>query len=145
MQKTSNGSPGCHTWQNFFISNLIDGIEEQKEAQGQARGRLLIDSWCRMHGAPNVYAIGDCTFNPESPLPATAQVASQQGSYLGRVFSKGYDMNMPVGKPPSRRIGVHDDGGRGGGAEDVVGNHGWRGRAWQLGPRSASNMALACM
>ena len=100
-----------------FISNLIDGIGEQKEAQGQARGRLLIDSWCRMHGAPNVYAIGDCTFNPESPLPATAQVASQQGSYLGRVFSKGYDMNMPVGKPPSRRIGVHDDGGLGGGAE----------------------------
>jgi NADH dehydrogenase FAD-containing subunit len=37
-----------------------------------------------------VYSIGDCTFVSDGPLPATAQVASQQGSYLGRLFSKGF-------------------------------------------------------
>ena len=51
------------------------------------QGVMIVDSWCRMHGATNVYAIGDCTFS-RGPLPATAQVASQQGSYLGRTFSK---------------------------------------------------------
>lgn len=87
-----------------FVNDLIDSVSEQKSGQEQARGRLIVDSWCRMHGATNVYAIGDCTFNPESPLPATAQVASQQGSYLGRIFSKGYDMNTPVDVPPSRKV-----------------------------------------
>jgi len=43
-------------------------------------------------GADGVYSIGDCAMMEESPLPATAQVASQQGAYLGRLFSKGFDM-----------------------------------------------------
>eukprot|EP00961_Rhodomonas_salina_P110864 1491844-Rhodomonas_salina.1 len=33
-------------------------------------------------------AIGDCSTIDGYALPATAQVASQQGSYLGRLFSK---------------------------------------------------------
>lgn len=88
-----------------FVNDLISGVEEQKAVQDQARGRIAIDSWCRMRGADNVYAIGDCTFNQENPLPATAQVASQQGSYLGRLFSKGFDMSAPMTAPPSRRMG----------------------------------------
>lgn len=107
-----------------FVNSLIDGLEDQRGAQAQARGRIVIDSWCRMHGARNVYAIGDCTFNPENPLPATAQVASQQGSYLGRIFSKGYDMGTPVDSPPKRRMAVLDasssGSGSGGSGEEQV-------------------------
>ena len=37
-------------------------------------------SWLRVIGAgEGVYSIGDCTVLQESQLPATAQVASQQG------------------------------------------------------------------
>ena len=91
-----------------FVNSLIEGIAEQRSAQVKARGRIAIDSWCRVYGADNVYAIGDCTFNAEDPLPATAQVASQQGSYLGRLYSKGFDMSAPVNVPPSRRVYVEE-------------------------------------
>lgn len=117
-----------------FVSDLIEGIGEQKSAQDQARGRVVVDSWCRMHGAGSVYAIGDCTFNPENPLPATAQVASQQGSYLGRVFSKGYDMSAPVNVPPSRRVLVTVGGG-----EEEAGS---RGDLSQVSPSRAMSEKL---
>ena len=58
----------------------------------------------RLKGASNVYAYGDCTLVDERPLPATAQVASQQAAYIARLFSKGYDMHSKSSptKPPSR-------------------------------------------
>ena len=45
-----------------------------------------------MRGCEGVYCIGDCNFVEEYPLPASAQVASQQGAYLGRLLSKGFKM-----------------------------------------------------
>lgn len=39
----------------------------------------------RMTGANGIYAIGDCTASSYAP---TAQVASQQGSYLARLFAQ---------------------------------------------------------
>ena len=38
-----------------------------------------------MAGADGIFAIGDCTATSYAP---TAQVASQQGAYLARVFSQ---------------------------------------------------------
>lgn len=34
----------------------------------------MIDRWLRVAGAKDVLALGDCTFVPDGPLPATAQV-----------------------------------------------------------------------
>ena len=36
-----------------------------------------------MLGAPSIFALGDCTSTSYAP---TAQVASQQGAYLARIF-----------------------------------------------------------
>ena len=79
-----------------IILDLIEGVDQQKAAQSKARGRLAIDEWQRVRGADGVLSIGDCAVNPDLPLPATAQVASQQGSYLGRLFSKRYNMKSPI-------------------------------------------------
>ncbi|KAM0665399.1 hypothetical protein ACQRIT_006254 [Beauveria bassiana] len=38
---------------------------------------------------PDVFAIGDCTVQEEHRLPATAQVASQQATWLGKRINKG--------------------------------------------------------
>ncbi|XWW96966.1 hypothetical protein V2A60_004946 [Cordyceps javanica] len=38
---------------------------------------------------PDVYAIGDCTVQEEHRLPATAQVASQQATWLGKRINSG--------------------------------------------------------
>lgn len=88
-----------------FVLDMVESIDEQRAAQPKARGRIAIDGWLRAAGAPNVFAIGDCTFQEDNPMPATAQVASQQGSYLGRLFTKGYDMSKPGPLPPSKAGG----------------------------------------
>lgn len=62
---------------------------EQTDAQSMARGRIAVDPWLRaLGGKGKILALGDCSVNVEAQLPATAQVASQQGEYLARMFSK---------------------------------------------------------
>lgn len=46
------------------------------------RGRLVVDDHLRVPGKEGVYALGDCAAVEDPPLPATAQVAQQQGRYL---------------------------------------------------------------
>ncbi len=53
-----------------------------------ARGRLRVDEYLRLPGRPDVYALGDCAAVGEKPLPATAQVAQQQGEYLARTLRR---------------------------------------------------------
>jgi NADH:ubiquinone reductase (non-electrogenic) len=50
--------------------------------QTNKRG-ILIDTHLRMLGESSIFAIGDCTSTSYAP---TAQVASQQGAYLARMF-----------------------------------------------------------
>lgn len=56
--------------------------------------------WLKVTGTNNVFSIGDCAFILDNNLPATAQVASQEGAYLGRLFSKNYLMKTPSFSPP---------------------------------------------
>lgn len=58
------------------------------------RGRLRVDGNLRLHGRSETYALGDCAAVGEPPLPATAQVAQQQGEYLARALHRRLD-----GKP----------------------------------------------
>ncbi len=53
-----------------------------------ARGRLRVDEFLRLPGRPGVYALGDCAAVGEPALPATAQVAQQQGEYLARSLAR---------------------------------------------------------
>ena len=52
--------------------------------QTNRRG-ISVDDHLRMVGAEDIFAIGDCTSTSYAP---TAQVASQQGGYLARVFAQ---------------------------------------------------------
>ena len=72
------------------LIDILKDSEEQSQAQSVARGRLAIDSWLRVLGTDgSLFAFGDCSCNINQPLPATAQVASQQGEYLARLLKKG--------------------------------------------------------
>jgi len=79
-----------------LVLEMVEKIPVQKDFQGKARGRLVIDSWLRVEGVDDVFSFGDCSYIDGDPLPATAQVASQQGAYLGRLFTMGYRMEGPV-------------------------------------------------
>jgi NADH:ubiquinone reductase (non-electrogenic) len=59
------------------------------------RQRIVIDSLFRVAEFSDIFAIGDCSVLLSSPLPATAQVAQQQGKYLARALSR-----MARGKKP---------------------------------------------
>jgi NADH:quinone reductase (non-electrogenic) len=52
------------------------------------QGRLAVDPFLRLSAHPDVYALGDCAAVGEPPLPATAQVAQQQGEYLARALDR---------------------------------------------------------
>uniref|UniRef100_A0A7S0TNS3 NADH:ubiquinone reductase (non-electrogenic) n=3 Tax=Hemiselmis andersenii TaxID=464988 RepID=A0A7S0TNS3_HEMAN len=78
-----------------LVLDLVSRVDEQQKIP-EARGRLTVDRWLRVAGAPGVFALGDCSFLADTPYPATAQVASQQGYYLGRLFNRGYDFGRDV-------------------------------------------------
>jgi NADH:ubiquinone reductase (non-electrogenic) len=60
-------------------------------------GRLIVDEFLRLPNRPGVYAAGDCAAVGEPPLPATAQVAQQQGKYLAGVLER---QRRGKGPPP---------------------------------------------
>ena len=57
-------------------------------AERDEHGRLRVDAHLRLAGHPDVYALGDCAVDPGHPLPATAQVAQQQGKYLAKALRR---------------------------------------------------------
>jgi NADH dehydrogenase FAD-containing subunit len=91
---------------------IVDQLgEEQAAEQNIARGRIVTDAWMRAKGANgSILAFGDCsctTKGPDGPLPATGQVAAQQGEYLAKLMNKGYDLSPTLSQegimlPPVR-------------------------------------------
>lgn len=90
---------------------IVDTLgEPQSSEQNVARGRVVTDAWMRAKGSNgSILSFGDCsciTNGPDGPLPATGQVAAQQGEYLAKLMNKGYQLTstMPDG-PPERSPG----------------------------------------
>lgn len=81
-----------------FTRALCEKIGKEK-GQTDRRG-LLVDECLRVKGTVpgEVFAIGDCAISGKAP---TAQVAYQQGKYLGRMFRKGkaHLINDPAAAP----------------------------------------------
>lgn len=90
---------------------LIESLgEEQAKEQNVARGRVAIDPWLRVVGSEGkILSFGDCSCVTRVQLPATAQVASQQGEYLAQIMNKKYNLSPPTTEgifpPPTRDSG----------------------------------------
>ncbi len=56
--------------------------------------RLLVDDLLKVQGQDSVYALGDCSCVIGKNYPATAQVAMQEGAYLGKALN-----DLARGKP----------------------------------------------
>jgi len=89
-----------------LVQGLVDVLPEQAEYQkgGPASSKLAVDPFLRVIGAQDVLAMGDCTTLVGGSLPATAQVAAQQGSYLAHVLNRGFVVGKggPDAMPPCR-------------------------------------------
>jgi NADH:ubiquinone reductase (non-electrogenic) len=76
---------GCLVWATGnairpVIRDLMNKIPEQKSAR---RG-LAVNEYLVVDGTEGIWAVGDCAQSKYAP---TAQVASQQGAYLARLFN----------------------------------------------------------
>jgi len=63
---------------------IRDAMEKIGTKYQSDRRGLKVDTHFRVLGVDNVWAIGDCAI---STCPPTAQVAYQEGAYLGRLFN----------------------------------------------------------
>lgn len=77
-----------------LTQQLIESLgDDQTNVQNVARGRIAIDRWMRaLGGEGRVLALGDCTCVIEDQVPATGQVASQQGEYLADLMNTHYNL-----------------------------------------------------
>jgi NADH dehydrogenase len=59
----------------------------------RSNGQLSVDSFLRVRGLDRVYALGDLAYLEQDgvALPGLAQVAKQQGEYLGRALLRSYE------------------------------------------------------
>jgi NADH:ubiquinone reductase (non-electrogenic) len=62
---------------------LVAGVSLARD-----RGRLVTDDRLRVLGREDIFALGDCACPQGRELPQLAQVAEQQGRYLGEVLNR---------------------------------------------------------
>lgn len=83
-----------------FVGRLLEKLPPTAQGQG---GRVNVDRWLRapmpkpeLNGS--VLVLGDAASvqsrKKQSFLPQTAQVAGQQGAYVGRLLVRGYDLSV---------------------------------------------------
>lgn len=102
-----------------FVGTLLDQLPAQAKNRD---GRVKVDRWMRapMHDADllgSVFVVGDAAANPCDEysamafLPPTAQVAGQEGAYLARTLSRGYNMSctLPQIVTTNEKGIAHDD------------------------------------
>lgn len=75
-----------------YLTLLLQAIEAigglQNRAQKVARGKIAVDPWLRaVDASSEIFALGDCVCTQGSCLPATAQVAAQEGEYLAHLLN----------------------------------------------------------
>ncbi|KAL7432291.1 hypothetical protein ACHAXM_003038 [Skeletonema potamos] len=81
-----------------FVSQLLDQLPESAR---NADGRIKVDKWLRPPMKDpsllgSVLVLGDAAacVDGDDFLPQTAQVAGQQGAYVARMLSRGYDLEI---------------------------------------------------
>ncbi len=70
-------------------------------------GRLLVNADCSIPGHPDIFVVGDASnfTDGDRPLPGVAQVAIQQGSYVGKLIAR-----RVTAKPPPPPFKYFDKG-----------------------------------
>lgn len=77
------------------IGNPIKGIRPESIA----KGRILVNEFLEVDGYDNIFAMGDVAAihkeGNNAPHPMIAQVAMQQGNYLGKRFRSAFLYKLP--------------------------------------------------
>jgi len=81
----------------WATGNLPTGFINSSGFNRDGKGKLFVDSYFRLkkdseNVFEDIFAVGDCTGMESGELPATAQVAQQQGIFLAKFFNKGMSL-----------------------------------------------------
>ncbi|KAK9844058.1 hypothetical protein WJX81_003133 [Elliptochloris bilobata] len=104
---------GVCVWSTGNASRpLVQAVAAQLPAQAEFSGgrpaatKLAVDPFLRIVGARDALALGDCAMMHGNRLPATAQVAGQQGAYAARMINRMFRLGCGgLTEPfPSRRV-----------------------------------------
>eukprot|EP00877_Chromochloris_zofingiensis_P010276 jgi/Chrzof1/5501/Cz16g05180.t1 len=80
-----------------LVRDIIQQVPSQQDINKSAPPvavKLGVDPYMRVVGARDVVALGDCSMLLGNRLPATAQVAAQQGAYVARMVNRGYSLGV---------------------------------------------------
>lgn len=66
------------------VRNVVRDLMNQLPAQKDSRRGLAVNEYLVVNGTENIWAVGDCAIANYAP---TAQVASQEGAFLARLFN----------------------------------------------------------
>ena len=66
------------------VRNVVRDLMSQLPAQKNSRRGLAVNEYLVVNGTENIWAVGDCAITNYAP---TAQVASQEGAFLARLFN----------------------------------------------------------
>lgn len=66
------------------VRNVVKDLMSQIPAQQNSRRGLAVNEFLVVNGTENIWAVGDCAITNYAP---TAQVASQEGAFLARLFN----------------------------------------------------------
>lgn len=87
-----------------LTQQLIADIPEQQQLLANvppAQHKLQVDNYLRVIGAEDLIALGDCSAMLADRLPATAQVAAQQGAFVAHLINRGFDVGRGgLDQPP---------------------------------------------
>ncbi len=72
----------------WATGNTASGLVKSLELPKEKHNKILVDKFFRVKGYDNIYALGDCSDYEETPFPVTAQVAQQEGKYLGKSLTR---------------------------------------------------------
>lgn len=76
---------GCLVWATGnAVRNVVRDLMSQLPQQKNSRRGLAVNEYLVVDGTEGVWALGDCSATKYAP---TAQVASQQGAFLARLFN----------------------------------------------------------
>ncbi|KAK3721531.1 NADH:ubiquinone oxidoreductase [Vermiconidia calcicola] len=67
------------------VRPMVKDLMSQIPAQKDARRGLMVNEYLVVKGTENIWAVGDCAIANYAP---TAQVASQEGAFLARLFNQ---------------------------------------------------------
>jgi NADH:ubiquinone reductase (non-electrogenic) len=72
----------------WATGNTSSKLVKQSSFPKTIHGKILVDDFFKVKSYTDIYALGDCAELESGALPVTAQVAQQQGIYLGKTFNK---------------------------------------------------------